>query len=57
MEYVLDSKLFENVIVSTDNQEILLIAKKFGAEIPFLRPKKLGTDNAAFDDVLIHNFQ
>lgn len=54
IESALDSKLFQNVIVSTDNQEIALIAKKFGAEIPFLRPKKLATDNAVFDDVLIH---
>jgi CMP-N,N'-diacetyllegionaminic acid synthase len=54
IESALDSKLFEHVIVSTDSQKIASIAKKFGAEVPFIRPKKLASDKAAFDDALIH---
>ena len=38
------SKLIDRVIVSTDDKEIAEIAKKFGAEIPFMRPKHLGGD-------------
>ncbi|SVD36290.1 uncharacterized protein METZ01_LOCUS389144, partial [marine metagenome] len=30
------------------------IAKNFGAEVPFIRPKKLATDTASTDDVIIH---
>ena len=33
------SKIFDKVIVSTDSKKISNIALKYGAEIPFLRPK------------------
>ena len=39
----LDSKIFSHVIVSTEDDEIAKIAKNYGAEVPFLRPKKLAT--------------
>ena len=42
------------VIVSTDSQEIAKIAEEFGAEIPFLRPKELSTDDATTEGVLLH---
>ena len=48
------SKLFDAVIVSTEDEEISKIAKKYGAEIPFLRPKSLATDNADMDKVILH---
>lgn len=50
----LNSKLIDRLIVSTDDQEIAEISKKFKAEVPFLRPKKLATDLARSVDVLIH---
>lgn len=37
----IDSKLFSHVIVSTDSKRIKKIAMDFGAEVPFMRPKKL----------------
>lgn len=40
------SKLISRVIVSTDSEEIAEISKSYGAEVPFLRPKKYATDNA-----------
>jgi len=40
----LDSNLFDKVIVSTDDEEIAAIAKHYGAEIPFIRPKELADD-------------
>lgn len=49
-----NSGIFSHVIVSTEDNEIKQIAKKYGAEIPFERPKKLATDKAAMRDVLIH---
>ena len=48
------SKYIDNLIVSTDDNEIAEISKKYGAEVPFLRPKKLATDKAKTVDVLIH---
>ena len=34
--------------------EIAKIAKRYGAKVPFLRPKKLAKDNSSMDDVIIH---
>ncbi len=54
IETALESQLFENVIVSTDDSEIAKISKQYGAEIPFMRPKEISTDDSTFDDVLFH---
>jgi len=40
------SKYISRIIVSTDSQEIANIAKKYGAEVPFLRPKEFAKDNS-----------
>ena len=37
----LKSKLFKKVIVSTNDKNIAKYARKFGAEVPFLRSKKI----------------
>lgn len=36
----------ERIIVSTDSEEIALEAKKYGAEVPFIRPAELATDES-----------
>jgi len=41
----LDSESVDKVIVSTDAKEIADIARKYGAEVPFLRPKELAQDD------------
>lgn len=51
------SNLFKHVIVSTDNYEIAKIAKKFGAEVPFLRPKKLASNYIGIVNVLLHGIE
>lgn len=43
-----------DIIFSTDDEEIRTIAKEHGAYAPFLRPKKLATDNITNKDVLLH---
>ena len=53
IESAIKSKLFSSVIVSTENKKIAYIAKKYGATVPFYRPKKLAADNASMDDVLL----
>lgn len=39
------SKLLDKIIVSTDDEEIMNVAKKWGAEVPFLRPSELARDD------------
>jgi pseudaminic acid cytidylyltransferase len=47
------AKLFSRIVVSTDSKKIAKIAKKYGAEAPFLRDKKLSDDYTPTYKVLI----
>lgn len=46
IEHALASSLISRVIVSTDDEEIASVAKKYGAEVPFMRPEELALDNS-----------
>lgn len=48
------SKYIDNLIVSTDSQEIYDVANKYGANTPFLRPSELAQDDTRSIDVVIH---
>ncbi len=48
------SKYITNLIVSTDDQEIADICKKYGVDVPFLRPKELALDTTKHLPVLQH---
>lgn len=50
----LRAKSLSRVIVSSDDEEILEVSRKYGAETPFIRPKELATDDALAIDVMIH---
>jgi len=50
----LDSKCFDQVIVSTDDAEITEVAKSFGASVPFVRPAELANDYAVTLAVISH---
>ena len=54
IESSIKSKIFSHVVVSTEDKEIARISQKFGAEVPFLRPKKLATKNSSMDKVIDH---
>jgi len=54
IEQALASKYLDSVIVSTDDKEIADISKKYGAEVPFMRPKELAVDKARGIDVVLH---
>lgn len=54
IQAALESKLFDKVIVTTDDEEIAKIAKEYGAEVPFLRPKELSDDFTGTGDVVKH---
>ena len=57
IEQALRFQRIDRVVVSTDSVEIARIAKELGAEIPFMRPKKLSTDRASMKDVLTHGIE
>ena len=42
------------IIVSTDCEEIASISKKYGAEVPFLRPKEISTDSSTDLEFMLH---
>ena len=54
IEQALASKYLDRVVVSTDDKEIAEISKKYGVEIPFIRPKELARDDSTTIDVIIH---
>lgn len=54
IEAAIKSQCFDKIIVSTDDEEIARVAKKFGAEVPFMRPKELSDDFTGTRDVINH---
>ena len=54
IQIALKSKLINRVIVSTDSKKYANISKKFGAEVPFLRPKKISKDNSNDSEWISH---
>ena len=51
------SKLFSRIIVSTDSLKIAKIVKKYGAEVPFLRSKKLSNDYTTSTKAIIDSIK
>ncbi len=51
------SGLFEHIIVSTDDIEIVEVARQWGAEVPFMRPPELSNDYAGTTEVIAHAIQ
>lgn len=51
------SGLFDHIIVSTDDAEIAEVAKRWGAEVPFMRPDELSNDYAGTTEVIAHATQ
>lgn len=52
IESALSSGIFDEVMVSTDDEEIAAIARRYGANVPFLRSEKTANDFATTYDVL-----
>jgi N-acylneuraminate cytidylyltransferase len=57
IEAAISCGLFDKVIVSTDDDEIANIAKSFGAETPFMRPKELADDFTGTNEIVKHAIQ
>lgn len=54
IEAALKSHQLTRVIVSTDDPEIVKVAREYNAEVPFLRPAKLAGDQCSSLAVLLH---
>ena len=52
IQSAIKSNIFDDVIVSTDDDEIAKIAIKYGAKVPFIRSQKNSNDYATISDVL-----
>ena len=50
----MNTSIFDQIIVSTDDPEIAEIASVCGAEVPFVRPKNLSSDHAETTSVVVH---
>lgn len=53
IEAALQSEMFDEVMVSTDSEEIANVARKYGAKVPFMRSEKTSSDFATTSDVLV----
>lgn len=54
IEAGLGSQYIDEVVVTTDSEEIASIARAFGASVPFIRPAELASDTATSFDVIKH---
>ncbi|WP_298058309.1 pseudaminic acid cytidylyltransferase [uncultured Campylobacter sp.] len=54
IEAAIRAGIFDEIIVSTDDEEIAGIAKNAGASVPFMRPKELSDDYTATGAVVEH---
>lgn len=53
IEAALQSGFFEEVMVSTDDEEIVEIARQYGAKVPFMRSTETSNDYASTADVIL----
>jgi CMP-N,N'-diacetyllegionaminic acid synthase len=55
IETALKSKYIDRIVVSTDDDKIATVSKKYGADVPFMRPGYLATDESTSIDVVLHS--
>lgn len=54
IEAAQNSKYLDRIILSSDSEEIISVAKEYGCEVPFVRPADLARDETSSMDVIIH---
>ncbi|TQR33828.1 pseudaminic acid cytidylyltransferase [Campylobacter sp. MIT 99-7217] len=52
IENALNANIFDDVIVSSDDEAIIKVALDFGAKVPFVRDQSLSDDYVSSDDVI-----
>ena len=55
IETVLKAKIFDKVILSSDDSEVINLVKELDIEVPFLRPKNISDDFSSTIDVMEHS--
>lgn len=53
----LQSKYFTEVILSSEDEQIIVVAKSLGISVPFVRPAALAQDHTPTIDVILHALQ
>lgn len=48
------SRYIDHLVTSTDSSEIAVIARQYGCDVPFLRPKELSSDTSRAIDAIIY---
>lgn len=54
IEAALNSKYIDRLVVSTDDNKIAELCKKNGADVPFMRPAELATDDSGSNKAILH---
>ena len=54
IEAALESRALRRVVVSTDDEEIAEVSRRWGAEVPFLRPAELAQDGSSHFSTVVH---
>ena len=54
IEAALAARAVGSVVLSSDDEEIMAVARDWGCEVPFVRPSELATDQATSMDVVRH---
>ncbi|KPA16309.1 Acylneuraminate cytidylyltransferase, partial [Candidatus Magnetomorum sp. HK-1] len=54
IEAAQESNVFSDIIISTDDKDVIQIAKNHNVRVPFIRPKELALDDSSHIDVIIH---
>ena len=54
IEAALNATSIVRVVVTTEDEEIADVAREYGAEVPFMRPKALAGDRSKAQDVYLH---
>ena len=57
IEKLINSNIFDKILVSTDDIETQNIALKLGVEVPFIRPKNLSDNHTTTVPVISHAIQ
>jgi len=48
------SRYIDRLILSSDDSEIINVAKRYGCDVPFVRPSNLAWDGSSVSDVVLH---
>jgi CMP-N,N'-diacetyllegionaminic acid synthase len=54
VEAAMASRIFDRIMVTTDSQEIAVVARDLGVDVPFMRPEELAGDTTPTLPVLQH---